>query len=69
MKSLRQLLTNLLTEDSGQDLLENAIIGALLALGVVVAAKGLANSIGAAFSSLGSSPANSGPVPGLPGAN
>jgi pilus assembly protein Flp/PilA len=66
MKSLRQLLTNLLTQDSGQDLLENAVIAALLALGVLVAAKGLSNSIGSAFNSIGGSPSNSAPASGLP---
>jgi pilus assembly protein Flp/PilA len=39
----------LFEDESGQDLIEYALIAALLALGSVVAMKGLAGGIGAAF--------------------
>ena len=58
MKSLRQLLTNLMTEDSSQDLLEYAIVAALLGLAVDLASKGLSNSIGTASNGVGNSLTN-----------
>jgi pilus assembly protein Flp/PilA len=48
MKNLESL-KNLLRDESGQDLIEYALIAALLALGSVVAIKGLAGGITTAF--------------------
>jgi len=42
----------ILREDHGQDLVEYALIAALIALGCVAAMKGLASSIGSLFSSI-----------------
>jgi pilus assembly protein Flp/PilA len=55
MKNMKQLLTNLMTEDSGQDLIEYALVAALVGLGAVAAMKGLSNSIGSTFNGVGNS--------------
>jgi len=59
MNNLKQLLKNLMSEDSGQDLIEYALVAALVGLGAVAAMKGLSNSIGNTFNSVGSSLTNS----------
>ena len=43
--NVKQLLKNLMTEESGQDLIEYALVAALVGLGSVAAMGGLANSI------------------------
>jgi pilus assembly protein Flp/PilA len=53
MKML-QLFHNLLTEESGQDLIEYALVAGLIGLGAVIAMGSLATSIGNAFNSVGS---------------
>jgi pilus assembly protein Flp/PilA len=53
MTNMKQLLTNLVNEDSGQDLIEYALVAALVGLGAVAAMKGLSNSIGTAFNNVG----------------
>jgi len=55
MMNITQLLKNLMTEDSGQDLIEYALVAALVGLGAIGAMKGLANSIGSTFNSVGTS--------------
>ena len=52
----RQVKTfkNLLHDESGQDLIEYALVAALIALGAITAMKGLANGISAAFSTISS---------------
>lgn len=55
---MKQLLRNLLTDDSGQDLIEYALVAALVGLGAVVAMKHLSNSIGNTFSGVGNSLTN-----------
>jgi pilus assembly protein Flp/PilA len=47
-------LMNLLRDESGQDLIEYALVAALIALGAITAMKGLANGISAAFSTISS---------------
>jgi pilus assembly protein Flp/PilA len=59
MNNLKQLLKNLMSEDSGQDLIEYALVAALVGLGAVAAMKGLSNSIGNTFNTVGSSLTNS----------
>ncbi len=54
MIDFKQLLVRLVKEDSGQDLIEYALVTALIALGAVTGMKTLANNIGAAFNSVGS---------------
>lgn len=53
MKNIKQLLTNLMTEESGQDLIEYALVAALVGLGAVAAMGSLKNSIGNAFNGVG----------------
>jgi len=45
---------NLLNDDSGQDLIEYALVAALVGLGAVTAMKSLATSIGSNFTGIGS---------------
>jgi len=47
-------LKNLLQDESGQDLIEYALVAALIALGAISAMKGLATGISTAFSTVSS---------------
>ena len=58
MTNTKQLLKNLVIEDSGQDLIEYALVAALVGLGAVASMKGLANSIGTAFNGVGTALSN-----------
>jgi pilus assembly protein Flp/PilA len=49
------LLRALLREESGQDLIEYALIAALIALGAIAAMGGLSNSIANEFNAIGNS--------------
>lgn len=53
MKHMRNIFVNLLRDDSGQDLIEYALVAALIGLGATVAMKTLTNSIGSAFNKVG----------------
>jgi len=50
---MKQILSNLMQDESGQDLIEYALVAALVGLGAVTAMRGLATSIGTAFSTIG----------------
>jgi len=50
---MKQLFAKLMNEDSGQDLIEYALVAALVGLGAVAAMRGLANSIGTNFNGIG----------------
>jgi pilus assembly protein Flp/PilA len=54
MKNIKQILVNLVQDESGQDLIEYALVAALIALGSVVAMGSLSTSISTAMSSVGS---------------
>ena len=54
MKNMTQLLKNLMTEESGQDLIEYALVAALIALGATAAMNTLAGTISTTFSTVGS---------------
>ena len=54
MKNFKQIMNNLLAEESGQDLIEYALVAALIGLGAVAAMGGLANTIKSAFNTIGS---------------
>jgi pilus assembly protein Flp/PilA len=54
MKNVKQLLMRLVVEDSGQDLIEYALVAALVGLGSVAAISGLTNSLQNSFNSIGS---------------
>jgi len=53
MKNMKQLLTNLVAEESGQDLIEYALVAALVGLGCIASMQNLAASIGNAFAGVG----------------
>jgi pilus assembly protein Flp/PilA len=54
MKNAKQLFKKLIAEDSGQDLIEYALVAALVGLGSIAAISGLKNSISSSFNSVGS---------------
>ena len=56
--NMKKFVKNLINEDSGQDLIEYALVAALVGLGAVTAMKGLSGSIGNAFNGVGTSLAN-----------
>jgi pilus assembly protein Flp/PilA len=55
MQNLKQLVTNLVVEESGQDLIEYALVAALVGLGSVASMSTLANSIANTFGSIDNS--------------
>jgi pilus assembly protein Flp/PilA len=50
-----RLLRSLLNDESGQDLIEYALIAALIAVAAIAALKGLTTKISAEFNTIGSS--------------
>ena len=50
-----RLLRSLLNEESGQDLIEYALIAALIAVAAIAAMRGLTNKINNEFNAIGSS--------------
>jgi pilus assembly protein Flp/PilA len=52
MKNMKQLLKNLIAEESGQDLIEYALVAALVGLGSIASMQGLASSIANTFTSI-----------------
>jgi pilus assembly protein Flp/PilA len=53
MNNLKQLFSEVLWDESGQDLIEYALVAALIALGATAAMRTLATAIGTAFASVG----------------
>jgi pilus assembly protein Flp/PilA len=53
MKNFKYVFAGFLNDESGQDLIEYALVAGLIGLGAVVAMSGLATKIGTAFSSVG----------------
>lgn len=53
MTSFKALLTRLIQEDSGQDLIEYALVAALIGLGAIISMKALGTVISTAFSDVG----------------
>jgi pilus assembly protein Flp/PilA len=53
MKSMKQLFVGLTKDESGQDLIEYALVAALIALGSVAAMNTLATNISTALNSVG----------------
>ena len=53
MKHYREALKNMLRDDSGQDLIEYALVAGLIGLGAVTAMGTLSSTIGNAFASVG----------------
>jgi pilus assembly protein Flp/PilA len=50
---MKQIFTNLMNDESGQDLIEYALVAALVGLGAVTAMKSLSTSVSNAFTSVG----------------
>jgi len=55
MELTKRLLNNLLKDESGQDLIEYALIAALIALGAIVAMNSLSTKISTEFNTIGTS--------------
>ena len=53
MSTLKNIAAAFLKDESGQDLIEYALVAGLIGLGAVVAMSGLSTKIGAAFNSVG----------------
>jgi pilus assembly protein Flp/PilA len=53
MKNLKNFAALLLNDESGQDLIEYALVAGLIGLGAVVAMTGLSTSVKTAFNSVG----------------
>jgi pilus assembly protein Flp/PilA len=53
MKNLKNVMSSLLNDESGQDLIEYALVAGLIGLGAVTAMSGLSTKISTAFTSIG----------------
>ena len=53
MKNLKNVFAALLKDESGQDLIEYALVAGLIGLGAIVAMTSLSTKIGSAFTSVG----------------
>ena len=53
MKKIKQAFAAFMQDESGQDLIEYALIAGLIALGAVAAMTGLSGKIGTAFNTVG----------------
>jgi pilus assembly protein Flp/PilA len=58
-KAIAPILYHLLRDESGQDLIEYALVAAVVGLGAVTALKGLHNVIGNTFNNIGTTLASS----------
>jgi pilus assembly protein Flp/PilA len=54
MKNFKQIVSNLIAEESGQDLIEYALVAGLIGLAAVTAMTSLAGKISTAFNAVGS---------------
>ena len=55
---MKQQIKKFMSDESGQDLIEYALVAALVGLGSVAAMNGLANAIGNTFNGVGNSLTN-----------
>jgi len=55
---MKRLIQRLIAEDSGQDLIEYALVAAIVGLGAVTAMRGLSNALKSSFGGLGNSLTN-----------
>jgi pilus assembly protein Flp/PilA len=53
MKNMKRMVAAFLQDESGQDLIEYALVAALVGLGAIVAMRGLSNAIGNSFNGVG----------------
>jgi pilus assembly protein Flp/PilA len=59
INSLKNVLSGFLRDESGQDLIEYALVAAIIALGATTARTSVANAISGAFTKIGTSLTNS----------
>jgi pilus assembly protein Flp/PilA len=59
MNSLKNKLVAFAKDESGQDLIEYALVAGLIALGAIAAMTGLSGKIGTAFNTVGNNLTNS----------
>ena len=59
MQNVSRIISKLLSDESGQDLIEYALVAGLIGLGAVVAMGKLSNTIGNSFNAIGNSLTNS----------
>jgi pilus assembly protein Flp/PilA len=59
MKKIKQAFITFMKDESGQDLIEYALVAGLIGLGAVAAMSGLSGKIGNAFNSVGNNLTNS----------
>ncbi len=59
MKNIKQGFVAFLRDESGQDLIEYALVAGLIGLGALAAMSGLSGKIGGAFNAVGNSLTNS----------
>jgi pilus assembly protein Flp/PilA len=55
MQNFKQLVSNLISDESGQDLIEYALVASLVALAAVAGMKTLASQINSSFTSISTS--------------
>jgi pilus assembly protein Flp/PilA len=53
MKNVSRLCSNLLQDESGQDLIEYALVAALIGLGATASTRALATALGTALTGIG----------------
>jgi len=58
MNNIKHIFASFMKDESGQDLIEYALVAGLIGLGAVVAMTGLSGKISNAFNSVGTSLAN-----------
>ncbi len=58
MQNMKRIMNNLILEESGQDLIEYALVAALVGLGAVAAMGNLANAIKNSFNTVANSLTN-----------
>jgi pilus assembly protein Flp/PilA len=58
-KKIKQAFVAFMNDESGQDLIEYALVAGLIGLGAVVAMTGLSGKIGNAFNTVGNNLSNS----------
>jgi pilus assembly protein Flp/PilA len=59
MKDVRRVLASLMLNESGQDLIEYALVAGLLGLGGMAVMSGFSGTVGNVFSTVGNTLANS----------
>jgi pilus assembly protein Flp/PilA len=58
MKRIKQAIVAFMKDESGQDLIEYALVAGLIGLGAVIAMTGLSGKIGNAFNTVGNNLTN-----------